>query len=285
MQKTIKAIPAQKLAVLGPAGTYSDLAAQKYITETAAGLTPVYFSTIDDTVHAVGTECAQAVVPIENMLDGYVQRTLDLMRETSNHIVQEVTIPVSFALIGHVQNEGEIKRLFVQPTASGQCRGFIDSLSGAELVMTESNIQSFNLMEEGHTGDAAIVPCHMLQKSGKKFTIANVTDTEENFTRFVVLKSGLFSEFKPIKNKNIHASLFILPDYDRPGLLFEILEVFYKHHVNLVSVISRPTQKRLGFYNFYIEVNGTSEEKDSITHALSSLQKSYPIKILGVYSA
>ena len=98
-----------KLAVLGPKGTFSDSASALYIKNTATDMERVYFSTIDEAFHSVGKGCDIGIIPIENTLDGYVQRTIDLLSEEDVHIKEELAIPVQFSLLANAKNKEDIK--------------------------------------------------------------------------------------------------------------------------------------------------------------------------------
>lgn len=274
----------EKLAVLGPPGTYSERAAQVFISTCADPMELQYHNTIDDTFHAVSEQCRYGIIPIENTLDGYIQRTLDLMKEGHIHILQEIVIPVSFALVGNVDALEQIQTLYVQPTASGQCRAVIDSLIGIQIIQTGSNIQAYQKLDRDVFGEAAIVPQHMVDASCRRFHLNHVTDAEENCTRFIVVEYGDFSDPNTTGEQRMRACFFVVPDYDEPGLLYKILRVLYQQNVNLVSLVSRPTRKQMGLYHFYLEVNGGAEEKTRILQALETLNTLFSIKMIGIYS-
>ncbi len=272
-----------RLAVLGPKGTFSDSASALYIQQSGAEMERVYFSTIDEAFHSVGKGCDMGIIPIENTLDGYVQRTIDLLSEEDVHIKEELTIPVQFALLANAKNKDDIKRLYVQFKANGQCRHFLDSLSGVTVITTESNMESFYKLESGIEGDAAIVPAHIVENYNTKLKLENITDSLSNFTRFVVIVPG-----KPCENiedgMDFKAPVYISPEVDRPGMLFDILSGFQKNDLNLVSIISRPTKKEMGTYNFFMEIKSHSNKKDVLLRVLDELGKDYGIKLMGMYS-
>lgn len=275
----------KKIAVLGPKGTFSDSASGEYIRSSDCKAEQIYYPTIDDAFHAVGEECDICIIPIENTLDGYVQRTLDLLLEMDAHIVGEITIPVKFSLIANVKTMNEIKKIYVQFKTNGQCRKFIHSLQGVGIVTTESNMESYyKIVEDDIEGEAAIIPCHMLSLSGERFKIEDVTDFENNFTRFAVIERGKDFSVENDRNKRIRIPLYVLPNMDHPGMLVEILKGFSDNKINLVSIMSRPTRKIMGTYNFYIEIEGSYEERDKILEELNRINKNYDIKILGAYS-
>ena len=243
----------------------------------------VYFPTIDEALHSVGKTCDLGIIPIENTLDGYVQRTIDLLSEEDVHILNELTIPVQFSLLANVEKKEDIKRLFVQFKANGQCRHFIDTLSGISIVSTESNMESFYKLESGVEGDAAIVPIYIGDAADGRLRIDNVTDAISNFTRFVIIAPGKTEE-NICEGKGFKATIYIMPETDRPGMLFEILSGFYEKGNNLVSIISRPTRKEMGTYNFFIEVKSGYEKSEALETVLDKLRESYGIKLFGIYS-
>lgn len=281
-----------KIALLGPEGTFSDMAYMEYAKDKS--LQPVYCATIDEVFEQVceKEECDYGIVPIENTLDGYVMRTLDLILEEDVVILDENKVKVQFSLVGNVSGEEEIKQLFVQFKANGQCRKYINSLHGVKLVTTESNMESYYKIGD-EPGNAAVVPMHVAADTEKKYIIDNITDADNNYTRFVIFKKGRVDLKNVKKDENtrtflekqkIRIPVYIMPAVDKPGVLFEILREFYDKRINLLSIMSRPTKHEMGTYNFYIEIDGLYEALDEIAITLNNIKKENDIKILGIYS-
>lgn len=298
MSKTIK------MAVLGPKGTFSDRAYieyNKYYKENINSeevLDPVYCSSIDEVFEQVCPDegepmCELGIVPIENTLDGYVLRTLDLLHEKDTWIMDENLVEVQFSLVGNVASVDEIKKLYVQFKANGQCRKFINSLSNVEIITTESNMDSYYKIEN-NAGEAAIVPCH-IAKEDDRFTVDHVTDADVNFTRFIVFRKAhihadpvarlkrRLEESGFDDNQKIKIPVYIMPKIDRPGILFEILREFYENQINLISIMSRPTKQEMGTYNFYMDIDGIHGKREDILRALANIQGFNDIKVLGAY--
>ncbi len=269
-----------KIAVLGPTGTFSESALVKYEKVTGKSFDREFYNSIPATFFAVGKDCDLGIVPVENTLDGYVQRSLDMLLEQDLHIIDEVIIPIKFSLVSNLKVESDIKKVFVQFKASGQCLKFLNSLNNVEIVTTQSNTESYELFLKEKENSCAIIPHYMLVPNGC-FHIEDVTDSTNNFTRFFVVQKA---NEVACKSKNIKVSMYILSNEDKPGLLYSILEKFYKNKINLCSIISRPTKKNLGTYNFYIELSGKYEEKGIIENALEELTSEFSLKILGIYN-
>ncbi len=269
-----------KMAVLGPQGTFSESALKKYEEIRGHTFEKEFYNSITATFFAIGENCDIGIVPVENTLDGYVQRSLDMLLEQDLHIIDEVIIPIKFSLISNVKEKLDIKKVFVQFKANGQCLKFLNSLSDVQIVTTQSNTESYELFLANSENSCAIIPNHMFVENGY-FAIEDVTDSINNYTRFFVVKKD---SSDTLISKNIKVSLFILSSEDKPGLLYSILEKFYRNKINLCSIISRPTKKNLGTYNFYIELSGTFEEKDIIKNTLKELNLEYSLKIIGIYN-
>ena len=150
------------IAVLGPKGTFCDKSYEeynkKYETVHGKSLEPIYCPTIDDVFEQLCTNeaCEYAVVPVENMLDGYVQRTLDLLLEKNVYIVDENQVAVQFSLLANAEKIEDIRKIYVQFKTNGQCRQFLHTLHDAEIVTTNSNMESYYKIQD-EPGTAAIV--------------------------------------------------------------------------------------------------------------------------------
>lgn len=288
-----------KIAVLGPKGTFSDKAYLEYARyykqqHPGKNLIPCYFSSIDEVFSAVDctdeseNKCEIGIVPIENTLDGYVMRTLDLLFEKSVYIIDYNLVEVQFSVVGNISSKQDINKLYVQFKANGQCRNFINSLKQVSICTTESNMESYYNIKS-NIGEAAIVPKHVADLEERMFKIDNITDSESNYTRFVVFKrgEGKKDNFDLLKNKSkeikIRASVFITPKVEKPGVLFGILKKFYAKNVNLISIMSRPTKKEIGKYNFYIEIECLYKDFNKVFKILDKLKAGNNVKMLGIY--
>ena len=207
-----------KIAVLGPAGTFSDAAAEVYIKEKGERKKD-FFDTIDDVFYSIGDTHSLGIVPIENTLAGFVQRTLDLLLERSDF----------------KEKLQDIKKLYVQFKSKEQCRNIIKKMTNAGIVITESNMESLNKFKEGEKGTAAIIPRYIFDSSKYEFGIKNVTDSENNRTRFILLSSDK-NDIKLDLDKDINVSIYVTNAENEPGVLYDLLpnlrgELFGKKYI------------------------------------------------------
>lgn len=261
-----------KIGILGPKGTYSEQALKIY--QNRKSCTPYFFQTLEETTESLA-HMDKVIIPLENTLEGYVGQILDFLIHHDVFIEEEIYVHVQFSCISNVLLS-RVSNIFVQFAAKGQCQSFIRSLKETSLTLTSSNTQSLHLFLSGQKTDAAIVPTHLVPHD---VLSVPVTDTLENYTRFVVV-----SPQKNIrKHTNYKVSLAVIPKDDRPGLLYDILGVFKSLQINLTSIISRPQKNQMGNYYFYIEFDMFNHTSMQIQTLIHSVKSSYHIKILGIY--
>lgn len=274
----------KKIATLGPAGTFSEIAAKKYITIMNENAEIKFYPTITKVFNAIGQECEIGIIPIENTLDGYVQLTLDLLAQTDLKIIKELVVPIQFSFVGKVLDINEVQKIYVQFKTQGQCYNFLEKLPNAKIITTESNGESFEKFKKGKLGEGAIIPKYILNRVEKNaFSMENVTDSEENETRFIVLSK---SEEKYDADSIYKTSIVVMDAEDnKPGELVKILNEFSERNINLTSIMSRPTKRALGKYYFFIDIVGNCKEEINVKSAIKKISKDNVVKILGSYTS
>jgi len=275
-----------KVAVLGPKGTFTEKAAYKYLETMHLDSELAYYSSLRKTFDAVGKECILGVIPIENTLDGFVQIILDLLTHSDLNIIHEIVLPIHFGFVANCDIKN-VEVIYTQFKSQNQCTDFLEELSDKRIITTASNSESFESVLNGSQFEGAIIPMHLIhslseeQRQQFQTIIPNVADSMDNETRFIVLSKELITE--EIKDKNWKTLLVIHDDKDRPGLLADILNIFSAEGINLVSIISRPTKKGLGNYNFFIDVEGCYQRNETVKKAVEKVTKEFNIRVLGSY--
>lgn len=273
----------KKIATLGPVGTFTELAAKKYIKEVKEKLEIVLYPSIIKSCNAVGNECELGIIPIENTLDGYVQRSLDLLLQTDIKIINELYLPIQFSFVSNEKDLKNVKKIYAQFKTQGQCVKFLDQFESSKIITTESNGISYNEIKKGNEREAAIVPNHILDHSNNfEYIIDNVTDYSKNETRFVVVSKN------PIihnVDKNYKTSLIILDVADEPGALSNILNEFAKRSINIHSIMSRPEKTVMGKYHFFIDIQGAYPNDKLLKEAIDKIKIKNKLKVAGSYFA
>ncbi len=268
------------IATLGPANTFSELAARKYGEESDGEFRVELYSTIGKAFAAVGDKCSCAVLPIENMAEGYVSIVLDLLVHSNLSIVHELLLPIQFTLAANCSSIDQVESVYAQFVAQGQCESFLDSMENIGVITTQSNGTSLKQLRRKVPNEAAIVPTFAVKPGEFPLMIPNIADRSNNQTRFIVIAPHPTAYDPTHKYKT---TLLIVESVDRPGILSDILSAFSSRNINLVSIMSRPTKETLGRYHFFIDVEGHFEEH-RIMEALSEIEKENTIRVLGSYA-
>lgn len=270
------------IAVLGPKDTFCDLAAQEFLKNHPKIDAKIsYHKTIRKVFEDLVSRKSQiAVVPIENMLDGFVGMTLDALFEFPVKITEELILPVKFSFLSKFEHS-KINKIFTHPVSEKQCLEFLENFPNAQIIYTDSNMDSFNKLSE-NSDCGAIVPSHVFDENETEygFSVRNIVDNPNNNTRFLVLKEDRF--FQVLKYDK--TSVVIFDNEDAPGILLNIAKAFASRGVNMTSIISRPTKQNIGKYHFFIDIKG-SIQNDSVQEALAEIGENYPVKILGCYKS
>ncbi len=265
-----------KVATLGPAGTFSEIAARLAMQNLAAQEL-IFYPSLQRTLAAVPDHADIAVVPIENIVEGVVSPVVDGLVKNPLQIIAEYEIPVRFSWAA---NHSQPQKVFAQFVAQGQCSEWL-SEQQLPLISTASNTEAFELLQQTSEPAAALVPEHLLAGHEFAWVQHDVCDVPHNVTRFVVLSQNeQWVEYNP--ETSYKSSILILDDEDHPGLLLEHLQAFAVHQINLVSLISRPTGNKFGRYHFFIEFEGHLKNP-RVQAALSAIMLRNRVIKLGSY--
>lgn len=269
---------AKRVAYLGPPGTYSEQAAVDYDRDADYVSCP----SIPAVVSAVDQGLAdEAVVPIENSLEGAVTFTLDLLIHTSNlKIKGELVVPIDCNLLvdGDTKME-DIKAVYSHPQPFGQCREYLmNNLPKAEHVASLSTASAVEDMRNSTVPAAAISSRRAAEIYGARILEPGIEDVSNNLTRFVVLAE----EDHPRTGKDKTSFCFDFQS-DAPGILYETLGELATRSINLVKIESRPDRRSLGRYVFLIDLEGHRDDAH-VQAALEGVRsRASMFKILGSY--
>lgn len=244
-----------RLAFLGPPGTFGELAAMKFAPD--ATLLP--FPSHAAVAAAVESGMADAgVVAIENLLNGSVQETLDiLIHETTLGIQAELLLPVEHNLVAKPGTlADQVKVIYSHTQALGQCRKFLERCfpgAHAEAALSTTDAVQQALKRDGDA--AAIATRRAAELFGADILATGIQDSENNVTRFLVLGRG-----NPAPTGRDRTSISFTFFDDRPGALASVLNAFAEAGINCSKIESRPTKANFGEYVFLIDFEGHRDE-------------------------
>jgi prephenate dehydratase len=273
-----------RVGFLGPSGTFAEEALR---SSAPGGVEEVPFATVWDTVMAVQEGAVdQAVVPIENSLEGSVTTTLDaLAGEGSDvRIVAEVVRPITHCLIARSSVEVEdITRVLSHPQALAQCARFLhERLPGASTEVAASTAEAVRSAVGSSEPLAAIGTRLAAELYDGAVLAEGVEDRPDNLTRFVwIARDGTEPHAPPTKTSVVFWGF----NDESPGALVAVLRELADRNVNLTKIESRPRRVQLGHYMFFADLDG-AEDDEGVRDALAGLRgRVQTLKVLGSYPA
>ena len=229
-----------------------------------------------------GEDTLEAIVPVENMIEGTINGTLDFLCQTEEtKIVGELIMNIKQDIIGFQgTNLSEVTQIISHMQPLGQCRDFINkkmpNAKPESTLSTMSAIEQVAQKKDMHI--VAIGNSSMNDKYGLVTLASNVSDMKNNKTRFLILRHQ--HEIDPNMPSEKISFVFSLPK-DQPGGLYRILGLL--QNLNLTKIESRPSKDVLGSYYFFIDVQGDYSNPD-IRQTLQAVKaNTETFKILGAY--
>ena len=267
-----------RVAFQGELGAYSEMAVYSFFSQSVEVKLCKIF---DDVFESVKTgDVNYGVVPIENSIEGSVNRTYDLFLEYDLKVCGEIIIRISHCLIAHKGTSiDQIKTVYSHPQALAQCRKFLEHHK-LKAISTFDTAGSVKMIKEENLMDAAAIASERAAQLYNMTVLAKeIEDIKNNSTRFFVLDK----QDSPYSGKDKTSIIFATKSI--PGALYKILGDFACRNINLTKIESRPTKQKLGEYHFYLDFEGHRTE-NQCQEALESIKdKTLFVKILGSYKA
>lgn len=279
-----------RVGYLGPPGTFCEEALLSLLGDER-DLEEVPFPTVVDCFRAVREgRVPQALVPIENTIEGSVNQTLDqLAARDGLRIRGEVVLPIRHHLIARRPiAPAELEQVLSHPHATAQCQAYLRAtVPAATIVATNSTadaVRTVGMEGAGTARAAAIGTLRAAELYGCEVLATDIADTGDNSTRFVLVGSEPLEAVGPGR---FRTSIVCGLERDRPGALLAILQEFAMRAVNLTRLESRPTKTGLGSYIFFIDIEGSRDRDLPVASAIQALedQRVADVTVLGSYPA
>jgi len=269
----------QRIAYLGPAGTFSQQAALAFF---GTSVNEVACPSIDEVFRATASGTADfGVVPIENSTEGVIARSLDLLLQSPAHIIGELSLLVRHHLLRQSNSRDGIQVVLAHPQALAQCQEWLSKhLPNAERRAVSSNAEGARLAAE-HPEWAAIAS----ERAGSEYGLHNVApaiqDDAHNRTRFAIICLPSTLEAPTATGRD--CTSLAVSVINRPGALHDLLVPLKQHGVSMTRFESRPARQGQWEYIFFIDLVGHPSEA-SMHAALEDLKKLCAFyKVLGTY--
>ena len=269
----------QRVAYLGPAGTFSEEAALRFFGSSIAHVPCANF---DEVFHATAAGSAQfGVIPVENSSEGVVTRSLDLLLTSPLHIIGETSLMVRHHLLRSVNSVEGIEVVLAHPQALAQCQNWLSThLPHAERRAVSSNAEGARMAAQ-EPGWAAIASERAGSAFGLHLAARAIQDDAFNRTRFVVICLPSTLAAPQASGRDCISLVVSVPN--RPGAVHDMLVPLKKHGVSMTRFESRPARSGQWEYYFYIDLQGHPSQPQ-VQAALAELQSLCAFyKVLGTY--
>ncbi|MBN8758245.1 MULTISPECIES: prephenate dehydratase [Variovorax] len=269
----------QRVAVLGPEGTFCEQAAIDYFGG-AADL--IYCASFDEVFHATAAGSAQyGVVGVENSTEGVVTRSLDLFLHSPTHVVGEVSLLVRHHLLRSSNSLEGVEAVLAHPQALAQCQTWLSKhLPNAERRAVSSNAEGARLASTNPAW-AALAGERAATRFGLHIVAHAIQDDSYNRTRFSVICLPQTLAMPPASGRDCTSLIVSVPN--RPGAVHDLLVPLKANNVSMTRFESRPARTGQWEYYFYIDLDGHPSQPN-VAAALAELRGLCAFyKVLGAY--
>ena len=267
----------KQIAYIGAQASFSHKACVQFFGAETPLLNCSSFAEVFSSVET--GEASMGVVPVENSLTGSIHKNYDLLLKHDLKIVGEITLRIVHNLIGPPGAElSQIRRIYSHPEVFEQCKLFLETHPGWDLVALQDTASSvIRIKENQDPSEAAIASKEAADLFKMSILKEGIETNPRNFTRFVIISKEEF--LKGPKNK----SSLIYSVSDKPGSLYETLKIFADNQINLVKLESRPIHSKPWEYLFYVDIELDIQD-EKYKNVLALLEdKTEFFKILGNY--
>lgn len=269
----------QRVAVLGPVGTFCEQAAIEFFG-SAANL--IYCANFDEVFHATAAGTAQfGVVGMENSSEGVVARSLDLFLRSPVHVVGEVSLLVRHNLLRQDNSLEGIEVVLAHPQALAQCQAWLSQhLPNAERRAVSSNAEGARLAASNPAW-AGLASERAAAQFGLHIVAHAIQDEAYNRTRFAIICLPQTLGTPPPSGKD--CTSLVVSVTNRPGAVHDLLVPLKNNGVSMTRFESRPARTGQWEYYFYIDLDGHPSQPH-VAKALEELRGLCAFyKVLGTY--
>lgn len=274
--------PAISVAFLGLRGSYSNMAARKYLSRFKANMVEHNCDTFQQIFDTVESGQAQyGILPIENTSSGAINDVFDLIQHTSLSIVGELTQPIEHCILVAVDTDvSKLITLYTHPQVYQQCSQYLATLPGIKVEFCAASSNAMELVAQQQRPDiGAMGSADGGELHGLKPLVKGLANQKQNMTRFIVVarKPVEVAEQIPAKTS------FIMSTGQQSGALVETLLVLRNHDIPMTKLESRPIIGNPWEEMFYVDV-AANVNSPAMQAALAELKDIvHYIKILGCY--
>jgi len=267
-------------AYAGEPGAFAEDALLSYFGAAARSLSVTSFGDVRAAV--LDRRAIYGVLPIENLINGTVRETLDLLRDGALEIVGEVVVPVSLVLaaLPGVTLE-QVERVYSHAQALAQAEEFLRSRPWALLTTYNTAGAGAMIRERGERDAAAVLSPRAAAIHGLTPLTGSIEGVQGNRTRFwIVQRAG-----GPARHAEVGPArtTLLVGLRNEPGTLLAALAVIAKAGVNISKLESRPNRVGEWEYIFWLDLDGAADAPEILGVMQGLADVTLERRILGSY--
>ena len=270
----------EAIAYAGEPGAFAEDALLSYFGAAAPSLSVTSFGDVRAAV--LDGRAISGVLPIENLINGTVRETLDLLRDGALEIVGEVVVPVSLVLaaLPGVALE-QVDRVYSHAQALAQAEEYLRSRPWTLLTTYNTAGAGAMIRERGERDAAAVLSPRAAAIHGLTPLTGPIEGVQGNRTRFwIVQRAGgpaRHAEAGPAR------TTLLVGLRNEPGTLLAALAVIAKAGVNISKLESRPNRVGEWEYIFWLDLDGAAGSPEILGVMQGLADVTLERRILGSY--
>lgn len=270
----------EAIAYAGEPGAFAEDALLAYFGGDAPSLSVTSFGDVRAAV--LDGRTTYGVLPIENLINGTVRETLDLLRDGALEIVGEVVVPVSLVLaaLPGVTLE-QVERVYSHAQALAQAEEYLRSRSWALLTTYNTAGAGAMIRERGERDAAAVLSPRAAAIHGLTPLTGSIEGVQGNRTRFWIVQRAGGSATRVITSPA--RTTVLLGLRNEPGTLLAALAVISKAGVNISKLESRPNRVGEWEYIFWLDLDGAADAPEILAVMQGLADVTLERRILGSY--
>jgi len=264
-----------KVAFQGERGAFSEDAVISFFTDVS--LSPCRY--LRDVFEAVLKDVVDfGVVPAENSQAGSINETYDLLLSCPLNIFGEVVLRIRHCLMALPGEDlNLIRTIYSHPQALAQCEEFLRGLEAEIIPSYDTAGSAKKVRDENLRQCAAVASRRAAQIYGLEILADEIQTNVNNYTKFFVISKKKAMPAAENKTSLVFATKNV------PGALYDSLGAFATRNLNLLKLESRPSRDKPWEYVFYVDFEGSMDDKTCYEAVEEVKQRASFTKILGSY--
>lgn len=269
-----------EIACIGPKGSYSYIAAIKYMKKYKKNYFIKKYNNFEDIFNSIKkNKFNYAIIPIENNYSGFIPEVYKLLIKKNIKIIGDFYLPIQHCVLTKPNIIfKDIKKIYSHNQAFKQCSNFIKKFHYLKIKYTNSTSEAMKIISTSNKNNIAAIG----DKNNSKFyklnvILENISNQINNKTRFLILNNYDINKINSQK-KNITLIL-----KTKQILLFYIIQILYTNKIEIIKLKLNSYHKNQIKEIIYLEIEIKKEKK--IKKILKIFEeKDIIIKNLGSYS-